>query len=209
MKTIIYKEHNINIFNDDTPETPREWDNLTKMICFHRRYELGDKHDYNNENYSNWNELKNAIVKNENPIIILPLYLYDHSGITISTTPFSCGWDSGQIGFIYISQTEVDLLGCTINENESKSDYKKRLKSSLLREVKTYDNYITGEVYGYQIEGNLCEDSCWGFYGDYEKSGLLDEAKSSIDYAVQQSIEKKVLQTKSYIKNEIPLIYRS
>lgn len=36
--------------------------------------------------------------------IILPLYLYDHGGITISTRPFSCPWDSGQVGYIYASK---------------------------------------------------------------------------------------------------------
>jgi len=33
--------------------------------------------------------------------IMLPLYLYDHSGITMSTGKFSCPWDSGQVGWIY------------------------------------------------------------------------------------------------------------
>ena len=33
--------------------------------------------------------------------LMLPLYLYDHSGITMNTTGFSCPWDSGQVGWIY------------------------------------------------------------------------------------------------------------
>jgi hypothetical protein len=28
------------------PNSPREWDNLTEMICYHPRYNLGDKHNY-------------------------------------------------------------------------------------------------------------------------------------------------------------------
>ena len=29
--------------------------------------------------------------------IVQPLYLYDHGGITMNTTGFSCSWDSGQV----------------------------------------------------------------------------------------------------------------
>jgi hypothetical protein len=35
------------------------------------------------------------------------LYLYDHGGITISTGPFSCPRDSGQVGFIYASHKQI------------------------------------------------------------------------------------------------------
>lgn len=36
-------------------------------------------------------------------VAMLPLFLYDHSGITMSTGPFHCPWDSGQVGFIYMT----------------------------------------------------------------------------------------------------------
>ena len=31
---------------DDDPFNPREDDNFGKMVCFHRRYHLGDHHNY-------------------------------------------------------------------------------------------------------------------------------------------------------------------
>lgn len=31
---------------DDNPFNPREDDNFGKMVCFHRRYHLGDHHNY-------------------------------------------------------------------------------------------------------------------------------------------------------------------
>ena len=35
------------IMDDSDPMNPREEnDNLGKMVCFHRRYSLGDKHDH-------------------------------------------------------------------------------------------------------------------------------------------------------------------
>jgi hypothetical protein len=128
--------------------------------------------------------------------IILPLYLYDHSGITISTGPFSCPWDSGQVGYIYVSIEKVK------NEYKWKIITKKRKEmiiNHLKCEVNIYDDYITGNVYGYRIEPMPrnhieCNDSCYGFYGnDFEKNGLLDEARGVIDFIIKNSIEERAL----------------
>ena len=83
------------------------------MIAFHRRYDLGDKHSIKHEDYDGWDEMETALEKKFDAVI-LPLYLYDHSGITMNTTGFSCGWDSGQVGFICISKKrkqETTLVG--------------------------------------------------------------------------------------------------
>ena len=100
-------KYKIEVIHDTDPFDPREDDNLGTMICFHGSYNLGDKHDYNHQDYNGWDEMKEAIIKNEDVGVILPLYLYDHSGITIATTPFSCRWDSGQVGFIIISKEKM------------------------------------------------------------------------------------------------------
>ena len=33
----------VKLFHDDDPNSPREWDNLGHMICWHRRMNLGDE----------------------------------------------------------------------------------------------------------------------------------------------------------------------
>ena len=92
----------------------RDWDNYTKLICFHGRYNLGDKHEYNHNDYDGWDEMEQAILRKEKDVVwISPLYLYDHSGITISTSPFSCPWDSGQVGFAIVTKRDIrKLQGC-------------------------------------------------------------------------------------------------
>ena len=96
------EKHVLAIVRDSDPESSREWDNIGTMVCFHNKYNLGDQdHGYDKDDYSNWNELEAAIWEEEAPVVVLPLYLYDHSGITISTSRFSSRWDSGQIGFIF------------------------------------------------------------------------------------------------------------
>lgn len=152
----------------------RSWDNLTKMICFHNRYSLGDEHDYNHNDYSGWDEMKNAIVKNEDAAIIKPLYLYDHSGITIATSPFSCRWDSGQVGFVIVTKKAIrdrwDIKKVT-------KKYLEKAEKVLEEEVETYDSEIRGDVYGFNIkdkDGNYI-DSCVGFYGNnFVESGMID-----------------------------------
>ena len=162
------KKFELKIEQDTNPESPRSWDNLGTMVCFHKRYDLGDKTDYRSEDYDSWKELMLGIIENEGEVFILPLYLYDHSGITISTSSFSCPWDSGQVGFIFVSKHKVKKEGI---DEDKVIDY-------LKNEVKTYDQYLTGDVWGYKVyeieECNLgCEhkklvDSCFGFYGEDE-----------------------------------------
>ena len=123
-------------------DDPRQYDNLGKMVCFHRRYSLGDKHNYESQDYNGWEEMKSHIVKKEDVLVILPLYLYDHSGITMNTTGFSCPWDSGQVGWIYATKKDVKEWYGLKRINKPNID---KVKEILLGEVKAYDRYLTGE----------------------------------------------------------------
>ena len=106
METIDYKGYLIKIEPDTLDESPRKWDNLGTMICFHKRYCLGDEnHGYKHEDYNGWGELEKQIKEDHGECVILPIYMYDHSGITVSTSPFSCPWDSGRLGLIFMSKT--------------------------------------------------------------------------------------------------------
>jgi len=172
-----YRGYDIHVLYDSEPESPREWDNLGRMFCFHNRYNLGDKHDYLKGDFDNWPDFRKQLeldgYKN-----ILPLYLYDHSGITISTKPFSSVWDSGQVGFIGVSDKE---LGMVLGYGDPPAD--DVTQNILEAEVLTYDHYLTGRVYGYTIHDDGEEvDSGWGWYGDWDdEDGMLHECLSIID----------------------------
>lgn len=108
-------------------------------------------------------------------LLILPLYLYDHSGITMSTGSFSCSWDSGQVGWIFTT--------ASIIQHEWDGDWE-HAERYLKGDVQTYSHYIEGAVYGFTVwehedtehysEGEEI-DACWGFYGyDHKESGLMD-----------------------------------
>lgn len=161
---------------DDSPENPRDWDNLGKMWCWHKNYNLGDDDSEkpSSSQFYCWDEVENYIRQSFDIAIMLPCYLYDHSGITMKTTPFSCPFDSGQVGFIFVTKEDVRN-----NWN------RKRISNKILEhagrilsgEVETYAQYLSGECYGVSIKdhNDSTLDSCFGFYGmDHKKSGLAE-----------------------------------
>ena len=171
-------KYTINIEHDEYAESPREWDNLGTMICFSRRYNLGDKHCYDKGDFNSWDKLEKEIIKDNGPCIILPVYMYEHGGIALATTSFRCNWDSGQVGFIFVSKSKVKSEYGYKNITPQRRE---KIEEILNFEVKLYSKYINGEVYEFVIEDEDGEEvhRCSGYfdYDDCEAS-----AKDYIDY---------------------------
>jgi len=211
VKTIIVGNFTGRIFNDETPESPRQWDNLGTMICRHKRYDLGDANDLDFSNCSSWADDEKVIKsKFGSDAIMLPLYMYDHSGITMSTTPFSCSWDSGRVGTIVVSREEIRKEW---NIKRITAKRQAQMEEILKGEVKTYDQYLTGDVYGYEIVENMVaddgeeyeehRDSSWGHYG---LDGLDREVgKMLIGYHKEQEL---VMDETKQIKKLLHLMVR-
>jgi len=181
-----YKGYKIEIRPDDCGSGPREWDNICVIHTAHRNYNIGDVNHNTSEEI---HEAKKEALRRGD--IVLPLYMYDHSGITISLTPFQCRWDSGQVGFVVIPRKKMlEEFGGKYFAKKLKAKGMKHAES----EVATLDQFIRGEVYGYNIFGKEKDDereeldSCWGHYG---QEYCITEAKSMIDYYVKEE-EKKV-----------------
>ena len=197
---------------DEFPSNPRDEDNFGKMVCFHRRYNLGDKHDYvdkddflremyldtvgNDERGARRYErmldmvgyrknvpfgssaheraVDEALLKViQEKYILLPLYLYDHSGISISARSFigrahHAEWDSGQVGWVYASkEAALKEFGGT----KLTVDKREKAENLMRGEVAYYDTYLRGECYGYELYKDGEEiDSCWGFVGGIEEA---------------------------------------
>ena len=190
-----------NIYQDEGGfDTPRDWDNLGKMICWHSRYTLGDVKLL--ENYSEskecklknlteycngWDEVEEVLTKEFGAVVILPLFLYDHSGISMRTYSHGqhAGWDGGYVGFIYA--TKADILK-EFNVKRITKAIKTKVEKILTSEVETYSQYLEGDVYSYNIEDADGEvvDSCGGFYGI---ESVKEEVNSQIDYAIKERAE--------------------
>ena len=140
----------------------REWGPPSKMVCFHDNYRIGDPHDYKQEQYSSWNGLKKAILRDNPNAVILPVYMYDHSGLAFSTAPFSCPWDSGRVGFIFLSLDEIRKMH---NIKRVSKKMRKKIEEALAQEVLDYSNSLSQSYYFFQIED---EPSCHGFDSEEE-----------------------------------------
>lgn len=151
----------VKLIHDEDCSSPRENDNLGTMLCWHRNYRLGDDNPYESpEEFYQSEEYKDAAV-------VLPLGLYDHSGISmyVGSEPIDYGgWDSGQVGYIYITKAKA----------REEYGWKRLTKARLVKltkyltgEVTEFDSFITGDCYGYVVEDADGErlDSCWGFIG--------------------------------------------
>lgn len=180
----IYKEHKLNdghilqIFQDTWAESPRSWSNLGTMAIFHKRYNFGDEVKFSSEDFANWAEMEEYIKNKLNAVVCLPIYMYDHSGITINTQAFASPWDSGQVGFIYVVKDKVRE---EYKKHKIGEDLIKRVTQLLEKEVKTMDTYLRGEIYGFHLvkrvtgSADKIIDSCSGFYGEnIKENGMLD-----------------------------------
>lgn len=195
-----YRGFKIKIYQDEDSLDPREqFDPFGKMVCFHSKYRLGDKHDF-----SDPDELTEFLKEEE--AIYLPLFLYDHSGISMSTSrgyPFNCPWDSGQVGVIYVTRNDA-------RKEYPKGQYKEKVLTLLEGEVETYDSYISGDVFGWVVEDANGEslDSCWGYYGHKEMNFMIDTAKESVDSRIEMLKKAHADKLKIQIANRVPLRLR-
>ena len=179
------------IYQDEYAESPRDWDNIGKMICWHKRYTLGEEKLLElwseskecslknlTDNCSGWDEVEEVLKKEFGAVVILPLFLYDHSGISMRTYPHGqhAGWDGGYVGFIFA--TKEDILKGWEKKKLTKSLLTKA-KGCLEGEVETYSQYLEGDVYHYIVEDENGEmlDSCGGYFG-------FDETKKEVERVV-------------------------
>lgn len=163
---------------------PRDADNLGVMVCGHRNYNLGDVQASEGD-ADRYGSIVNWLIAEHDAIreTIMPLYLFDHSGLSMSTDAsrfraFDAeGWDWGIVGFIFATPDTVKMTGC---EGPDWPD--ERIRESLAAEVREYDSYLRGDVFGYVIQDAEGEtlDSCWGYLGDPEYA--MAEARATVEY---------------------------
>jgi hypothetical protein len=157
---------------------PRDNDNYTRIYGDHRHYTIGDgkppsEHQYILDRggirllYRYMRLLGDPANKHSKVLAFTKLGMYDHSGITVYTSPMGSsaehwadhgGWDSGAVGYVYIAQDRWDLLGggdpYEAVDGEAKFPLgnipikQQRVWHNLEAEVDEYDDWCKGNVWG-------------------------------------------------------------
>ena len=192
------------IIADDSPESPREWSNLGTFVGFeHRSYTIGDRRPTDAEikaaEYGGFDALEKHLRRQYGATVILRVGMLDHSGVSFyvgggAHWSDSQGWDSGTCGYIFDTAESRAECG-TAPEH---------IEAALRGEIETYNQWASGDVYGYIIERRtLCDlcatldqdeiptecphceiddsDSCWGFYGtDLDEWDVPEDARDAL-----------------------------
>ncbi len=192
-----YKGYEIKISQDTDAEDPIEYMDHLKIVAFHSRYNIGHEHDF-----SDPEDLDKEI--KETRALELPVYMFDHGDISLSTGPFGCPWDSGQVGKVYM---ERDTILREFGVKRITAKVRDRVYSMMESAISCYSKWISGEFCSFAVtdaEGEFV-DGCSGFDDmDY----AIKEAKSAIDYIVKQKKIKHFQRLKDQIKAKAPLAYR-
>ena len=131
--------------NDDNPRECQ--DNLGTMVCFHRRYKLGDEHGLNSDDFNGWDEVESYLYREHKAILCFSLYLYDHGSQHIKigdwySEPLPQGharFDSGQVGYIY---TNRDAIRKFYNVKRVTLAVLNKAKKQLELEVQDYEEWM-------------------------------------------------------------------
>ena len=151
------------IEQDEFPEDPRSWDILGTMLCCNQYYQLGDcnsnrdtelqlaeicrKYGKSDEEIDEMTFAEEVqFILDQDNVCGLPLWLYDHSGISMSTER-QCSWDSSFVGLIFVEKDFYLAQMCLKDEE----DWKAKAKETLKGEVKTYSDFLEGNVYEWTL----------------------------------------------------------
>ena len=190
-----YQGYKINIYQDDCTESPEDWgdDNLF-LVGYHRDFYV-DNHKkitkelartIANNGIDEDGETSETAKDYMKKYHIFGLEAYIHSGVSLALSHEGNfpdrQWDVSQLGLVFVSKKEWRLRASA--------------RKAALGLIETWNDYLSGAVYGYLIENPDGEESggCWGFWGyDYEKSGLMEAAKGEIE---EEEVENDVQKTK-------------
>ena len=184
--------YKIRISVAEIQQNPREeFESMGTFVLAHKRYNVANETEIKTDQFNSWDDVEKEIIKQNGPCVILPVYMYDHSGVALSTARTGCfadQWDSGVLGLIFVSNKTIRE---TYGVKRVSPKVLTKTLDALVNEVEVYGAYLNGDVFEFEIldaVGNVIEDSCMGsFYGwDHTKSGLIAYAEDFIKQHIKR-----------------------
>ena len=147
----IYKDNNgrfFKLFYDEYSESPRLYDNIATILTWERNYnspdengdtfeEFAEKHGVDVSQEYNLDSVVEAM--REEGYYAVPVYALHHGVSHYSTHDFHDPWDSGVVGIAFCKKQKG---------LPDSNDY---LRSIIDEEIKVYDAWVNGEVYGIML----------------------------------------------------------
>lgn len=151
-----YKGYKLEVYHDEyETETTRDYDNLGKIITWHKNYDFTD--NVVKEKFSNLTESPETFLDyaNKNKFLYKSLYMYDHSGISFSLSnnvyPFNDRWDSGQVGYIFTTPEDIKKW---FKVKEITNDIKEKVYEDFENEIKELNKDVVGDSFYYILYKN-------------------------------------------------------
>jgi len=180
-----YKGYEILILQDEDPQAPNEGDVEDLFLVFDHRDFCVKVPGYEPQDLFNDVYAKNK--RFYNGYWLIPIEAYIHSGVHLmikgSVEAANCPdrrWDVSFKGFVLVKRIK-----------QWSFTYETATKRAA-ELVKSWNNYNSGNVYGYEIPE--LDSSCWGFYGDWEDHAMV-EAKHVIDHHLKPKAYVKSVRT--------------
>lgn len=170
----------VDVHYDELAESPREWCDMSRFILAHRRYDVPNETNLDPLDYDTMDGLKQAIEEVYGTCVFVPVSMYDHGNVHIYAGSPTCRWDSGYLGFAFM--TRDDVIGNWGGKYLTKR-LRQRAIDFLKAEIELFGDYMSGHVFSASVHDPNGEmlDSLGGFYGtDHSKSGLLEFARSTV-----------------------------
>ena len=205
LETLNIKGFDVHILISHDAENPLDCGSAT-LVTAHRRYTFGGDRlpfDANSiEEAFDGHLAAKGLIRRD--VIWLPVYLYDHSGLALSDTPFGAPWDSGQLGYIYERR---DAIGAEYHVQRISRKLEQSVLARLRHTLQLLEYWANGNVYAYEIPA--LDEYCGGFYGwDHETSGLVEYATDAVETHLRLQRQKRYARLKQLLRDHVPLHLR-
>ena len=175
------------------------------MVCWHEKYNLGDKHEFKSEKELFEHLMKKCNIKPEEigvdmdnfenskekildelrkHIPIIPLYLYDGKFPEMTNGAEHIGEKGEFVGYIFMDEEQMEKM--------FKSSGEERMSDAvwyLIEDTDLYSHYISGNNFLYELfkDGEqFCEVS--GFIGQMNEEMLHDMEMSAEDFLMGENV---------------------
>jgi hypothetical protein len=188
-------------FYDDSTDSPRNGTNVATILTWERDYDSPDENDGTFEEFAekhgvdiskSWSFDDVITSMKKEGYYAVPVYALHHGVSHYSISDFNDPWDSGVVGVAFCKKQE----GLPNNEN-----YLRRI---IDREVKTYDAWVNGEIYGVvrldKTEDIVDETTEWVILDGDNRTEIYKDMLSTIGIDIQDEYQPAVRKVSVILK---------